>query len=220
LFRIAIISDEKQKTADIEKELAGQGFSCFAVTSEKEIAAAGSPKPDLVLINTDGPGSYARFRELSQTIKQEKKLPVIVALGREGMETFGLDSVDDFVIRPIDPSELALRASRLIRQREIPASQKITSGSLIIDLSRCEVWVGTDQVMLAFKEYQLLKFLAASPGRVFSRETLLDRVWGSDYYGGDRTVDVHIRKLRSKLEERGEQFIETVRNIGYRFLDK
>jgi two-component system alkaline phosphatase synthesis response regulator PhoP len=72
-------------------------------------------------------------------------------------------------------------------------------------------------VEFTFREYELLRFLAANEGRVFTRDTLLDRVWGYDYYGGDRTVDVHIRRLRSKIEDAGHTFIETVRNIGYRF---
>lgn len=219
MFRIAIFTDEKQATAEIERGLAERGFVCRVARSAGEITAPGSPPPDLVLLNTNGPASYARFRELSQAIRREKQLPVMVALGKEGVESFGLDhAVDDFVTRPLNLPELALRASRLIRQREVPDSGRpITCGNLTIDPSRCEVWLGPGRVMLTFKEYQLLKFLAANPGRVFSRETLLDKVWGNDYYGGDRTVDVHIRRLRSKLEERGEQFIETVRNIGYRF---
>lgn len=145
----------------------------------------------------------------------------MVALSKEGLGSFGLDhAVGDFVTRPLDPAELALRATRLIRQKETDSDRPITSGDLVIDPSRCEVWLGPSRVILTFKEYQLLKFLATNPGRVFSREALLDRVWGSDYYGGDRTVDVHVRRLRGKLEEPGKQFIETVRNIGYRFLDK
>jgi DNA-binding response OmpR family regulator len=77
--------------------------------------------------------------------------------------------------------------------------------------------VGGNPVMLTFREYELLKFLASNRGRVFTREALLNRVWGYDYYGGDRTVDVHIRRLRSKIEDASHTFIETVRNIGYKF---
>ncbi len=222
MFRIIILSDEKQATTEIEKALAGRGFICLTATNESQIAPPGSRPPDLVLLNTNGPTSYARFRELSAAIKREKKLPVMVALGKEGLESFGLEhAVDDFVTRPFDPAELALRASRLIRQREThDGGRPITSGELVIDPSRCEVRLGADRVTLTFKEYQLLKFLATHPGRVFGREALLDRVWGSDYYGGDRTVDVHVRRLRLKLEEKGGQFIETVRNIGYRFRDR
>ena len=93
----------------------------------------------------------------------------------------------------------------------------IKCGGLIIDLARCEVTVSGVTVELTFKEYELLKFLASNKGRVFTREALLNKVWGYDYYGGDRTVDVHIRRLRSKIEVSDYSFIETVRNIGYRF---
>ena len=89
----------------------------------------------------------------------------------------------------------------------------------MIDLARCEVSVNDEPVLLTFKEYELLKFLASNKDRVFTRESLLNKVWGYDYYGGDRTVDVHIRRLRSKIEDSTHTFIETVRNVGYKFRD-
>ena len=93
-------------------------------------------------------------------------------------------------------------------------------GDLKIDQARCEVSVGEKLVSLTFKEYELLKFLVTNRGRVFTRESLLDKVWGFDYFGGDRTVDVHVRRLRSKIEDAEHSFIETVRGIGYRFKDE
>lgn len=221
MFWIMILTDEKQTTDEIERGLTERGFRCLVAESEMGIAALGDQLPDLVLLNPNGPASYARFRELSRNIKREKELPVMIALGKEGLESFGFDpEIDDFVTRPLNLTELTLRATRLIRQRETPdTGQLITCGDLVIDSSRCEVRVGDSRVMLTFKEYQLLKFLAANRGRVFSREALLDNVWGHDYYGGDRTVDVHVRRLRSKIGDQSERFIETVRNIGYRFRD-
>ena len=97
------------------------------------------------------------------------------------------------------------------------SDELIRRDDLVIDLARIEVSVAGRPIVLAFREYELLKFLASNPGRVFTRDVLLDRVWGYDYFGGDRTVDVHIRRLRSKIEDSGHVFIETVRNIGYRF---
>ena len=96
-------------------------------------------------------------------------------------------------------------------------AELVTHGELVIDTARCEVTMAGRPVVLTFREYELINFLADNAGRVFSRDALLDRVWGSDYLGGDRTVDVHIRRLRSKLEGSGQTFIETVRNLGYRF---
>ncbi|MBI2857252.1 MAG: winged helix-turn-helix transcriptional regulator, partial [Chloroflexi bacterium] len=93
----------------------------------------------------------------------------------------------------------------------------ITRGDLTIDSADYEVRLGGRRVDLTYREYQLLKYLASSPGRVLTRESLLANVWGADYYGGDRTLDVHIRRLRSKLEDASHVFIETVRNVGYKF---
>ena len=93
----------------------------------------------------------------------------------------------------------------------------IRCGDLVIDLAKCEVSIGDKIVILTFKEYQLLQFLSSNQGKVFTREALLNKVWGYEYYGGDRTVDVHIRRLRSKIEDSSHTFIETVRNIGYKF---
>ncbi len=94
----------------------------------------------------------------------------------------------------------------------------IRHGSLSIDLERYKVTIDGDVVDLTFKEYELLRFLASNPGKPYTREALLNQVWGYDYYGGSRTVDVHVRRIRSKIE-RHEQFIDTVRNVGYRFVE-
>ncbi|MBI3087283.1 MAG: winged helix-turn-helix transcriptional regulator [Candidatus Omnitrophica bacterium] len=91
-------------------------------------------------------------------------------------------------------------------------------GALAMDFERYEVHVRGEPVDLTYKEFELLKFLATHPGRVFSREALLDKVWGYDYYGGTRTVDVHVRRLRAKLETGRRVYIQTVRNVGYKFL--
>jgi two-component system alkaline phosphatase synthesis response regulator PhoP len=127
--------------------------------------------------------------------------------------------VDDFVVAPVDEQELRQRLSRIVWDRTgVGEGSVIQHGSLIIDLERYKVTVGDDVVDLTYKEYELLRFLASNPGKPFTREALLNQVWGYDYYGGSRTVDVHVRRIRSKIERR-ELFIETVRNVGYRFVD-
>jgi DNA-binding response OmpR family regulator len=127
-------------------------------------------------------------------------------------------NVDDFIISPCDERELLLRIKRLLRYSTTDRTELIECDGLVIDLAKCEVTVDDRTVELTFREYELLKFLASNRGRVFTRDKLLDKVWGYDYYGGDRTVDVHIRRLRSKIEDSKHTFIETVRNIGYRFI--
>ena len=124
--------------------------------------------------------------------------------------------VDDFVMEPWNTVELIARVRRILNRRpDGNSSELIRCGEVMIDPAKCEVAFRGRLVELTFREYELLKFLVGNKGKVFSRDALLDKVWGYDFYGGDRTVDLHIRRLRSKLDE--SDCIETVRNIGYRF---
>ena len=129
-----------------------------------------------------------------------------------------LHLLDDFSLLPVQKVELAARVKRLVGNsgEEIDHSI-IRLNDLYVDLAKYDVFVGSRKVTLTYKEFQLLVALAASPGHVFSREDLLSRVWGYDYLGGTRTVDVHIRRLRSKIEDASHVFVETVWNVGYRF---
>ena len=112
-----------------------------------------------------------------------------------------------------------IRINRVLRKTvKNESSEQIKCDGLTIDLATCEVTVNGKIVELTFKEYEMLKLLASNKGRVYTREALLDKIWGYDYYGGDRTVDVHVRRLRSKIEDASHTYIETVRNIGYRFI--
>jgi DNA-binding response OmpR family regulator len=127
--------------------------------------------------------------------------------------------VGDVIVPPLDPEELRLRAERLLDAGgEAAESGLLHRGALVIDQDRYTVRLGEDVLDLTYKEYELLRFLALNPGKAFTREMLLNQVWGYDYYGGSRTVDVHIRRIRAKIE-RHEPYIETVRNVGYRFVE-
>jgi DNA-binding response OmpR family regulator len=153
-------------------------------------------------------------------IKKAIPLPVMALVSQETLDSVdGHLDLDDFIIKPCDIRELVLRVKQLLRRADtVDSSELVRCGDLVIDLPRCEVSVADRTVILTFREYELLRFLASNRGRVFTREALLNKVWGYDYYGGDRTVDVHIRRLRSKIEDANHTFIETVRNIGYRFV--
>ncbi len=127
----------------------------------------------------------------------------------------------DFLLLPARVGEVSARIRQATRQGPSQPNEKVLEvGGLRIDMERYEVFNRGRRIVLTFKEYQLLCLLAASPGRVFSRETLLSQIWEYDYYGGTRTVDVHIRRLRSKVEDPGQNYIETVWNVGYRFRDQ
>ena len=220
MLRSLIIAQENKAGAELYKSLVENGLACSVTPyNNGVIETVANQRPDIVLLEMDEQLPDTETRELIQSLKKERCLPVIALIPGEMLD--GIDSqldVDDFVTSPYDSKELVLRINRLIRRtRNIEGRELIECDGLVIDLAKCEVNVEDKSVELTFKEYELLKFLASRRGRVYTREALLNRIWGYDYYGGDRTVDVHIRRLRSKIEDSKHTFIETVRNIGYRF---
>ena len=127
------------------------------------------------------------------------------------------DHFDDFCLTPFHPAELEARLEHMIeRHADDGSSSIITFGPLSLNVETYQAMVDGRALDLTYMEYELLRFLTAQPGKVFSREILLSEVWGYDYYGGARTVDVHIRRLRSKLGEEHANLISTVRSVGYR----
>lgn len=218
MFRILVIARDRHAADRLRQGLTRDGYACPVATREDEVLQhVADTTPDLILLEDD---SGPRMWEISRQLRQDRSIPVVAMIDASALDSINgeLDTVDDFVIRPCQPAELELRLKRLLRRdQHADETERIRCGDLTIDLAKCEVSVGGRALMLTFKEYQLLKFLAANPGRVFTREMLLNKVWGYDYFGGDRTVDVHIKRLRSKIEDATHTFIETVRNIGYRF---
>jgi len=219
LLKALIVTDEKGRVARLGSELAHTGLLCSIDSySEKVIEKVNDQAPDVVLVAIDGAATSSEAVRIAQSIKKDSHLPVIALLSREALNR--LDSgmvVDDFVVEPWDATEVVARTKRLLTKTEEPSPEIIECGDLTIDLAKYEVRVNDSPIELTFKEYELLRFLALNKGRVFTREALLNEVWGYDYYGGDRTVDVHITRLRGKIEDSGHTFIETVRNIGYKF---
>jgi len=173
--------------------------------------------PDIVLLDI---GCYTGSEaEEALGSCREMHLPVMALVIARELDTYNISrGADDFALKPLNSTELRLRVQQLLRRlRGRQGSETIHSDDLVIDQSRYEVTVSGHKVLLTFKEYELLRLLASNPGRVFSREELLSRVWGYEYFGGTRTVDVHVRRLRSKVEDANHVFIETVWNVGYRF---
>ena len=219
MFSLLIIAGKNEAVKKLRSGLTQRGFACsLASDREEPVRQVTEQAHDLVLVEMDGHSPDSR-RELAQRLKEKRHLPVIALVSKESLDSLDGDlSVDDFVIMPCEVTELVLRVKRLLNKtNNRDDGAIIRCGDLVIDQNKCEVSIEGRLVVLTFREYELLKFLASNRGRVFTRDALLDKVWGYDYYGGDRTVDVHIRRLRSKLEDSTHTFIETVRNIGYRF---
>ncbi|MCL0029308.1 response regulator transcription factor, partial [Dehalococcoidia bacterium] len=179
------------------------------------------PTPSTMLMLANA--TYLTNAELKRCAREcaaaELRLIVLVERERIAAIDTGLE-ISDFIATPPDPDELIARARRALREPRRPGPEEegiIRVGDLVIDTSSYEVTVKGSRIGLRFKEYELLRLMAENQGRVFSREILLNQVWGYEYFGGTRTVDVHVRRLRSKIEDADHHFIETIWNVGYRF---
>lgn len=218
--RVLVITDRSQQIAKLTLELAQSGFTCIAAPySERTIEQITEQPLTTVLVDMDNTMAQPELWELPQRIRQKINIPIITLISREIISKFNSNlDIDDFLVKPWEPTELTVRIKRVLRRKNsMGGGDLIKHSDLVIDLTKYQVSLSGRLITLTFREFQLLKFLASNPGSVFSRETLLNKVWGWDYYGGDRTVDVHVRRLRSKIEDKNHSFIETIRSIGYRF---
>ncbi|HET7386469.1 MAG TPA: response regulator transcription factor [Nocardioidaceae bacterium] len=180
-------------------------------------------QPDVVLV--DGCGDLARARDLCRLIRTTgSDAPVLLILTEGGLSVVAADwGAQDVVLATAGPAEVEARLRLAVARMaagdaDDPEAHLIRSGELVVDDAAYTAKIGGRTLDLTFKEFELLKYLAQHPGRVFSREQLLSEVWGYDYFGGTRTVDVHVRRLRAKLGAENETLIGTVRNVGYRFV--
>jgi DNA-binding response OmpR family regulator len=217
--RVLIIARDSETGAELRQALSGPGLSCsFTSLNNGLREAMADARPDVLLFATDG--QQPEIPELIKKLKNTENLPVIALIPGKWLDRIAPDfDADDFIIAPGDARELTARVNRVLRRTvKSESSEPIKCNGLTIDLATCEVTVNGALIELTFKEYELLKLLACNKGRVYTREALLNKIWGYDYYGGDRTVDVHIRRLRSKIEDASHTYIETIRNIGYRFV--
>jgi DNA-binding response OmpR family regulator len=184
-------------------------------------ALANSPTADAVLV--DARRDLARARELCRLLRgMGVEIPLLAVLTEGGLAAVTADwGADDVILSTAGPAEVEARLRLTIgRQASLApaAPDEIRSGDLAIDEATYSARLRNRALDLTFKEFELLKFLAQHPGRVFTRAHLLQEVWGYDYFGGTRTVDVHVRRLRAKLGAEHEALIGTVRNVGYRFV--
>ena len=179
-------------------------------------------KPELILLDIMLPGEdgitvLKRLRAASATAN----IPVIMATakGSEFDKVIGLDTgADDYLVKPFGMMEMVARIKAVMRRTAPKTDQVLTCGDIVLDEVRHIVTVDGKQVVLTLKEYELLKLLMENAGQVFTRDILLSRIWGQDYLGETRTVDVHIGTLRTKLAKGGEK-IENVRGVGYKMVE-
>ncbi len=210
--KVLIIGEEN--VLPFRRGLEEDGYEVI-LTAPGDAGAGVEHSPDVIVLEL---AERAEVKLILEGRGKADRPPVIALIDPDRLSSFdpGL-GVDDFLVTTASPQELSLRVRRALQRcTGVDTMNAVCSGELEIDLASYTVHLGGRPVELTYKEYELLRFLATNAGRVFTREELLSEVWGYDFYGGARTVDVHIRRLRSKIEER-HTFIETVRNVGYRF---
>ncbi len=225
--QILIIDDEPMIVESVSYNLKQEGYDVIsAYNGEVGLQLAQTKDVDLILLDLMLPG--VNGLELCRQIRQQSSVPIIMLTAKEGEidRVLGLElGADDYVTKPFSMRELMARIKSVLKRTSpngpgmAEQAKVIVSGDLQIDLLGHEVTNKGEAVSLSSKEYELLRILASHPGQVLSREQLLNLVWGNDFYGDNRTVDVHIRWLREKIEkDPGEpQYILTVRGVGYKF---
>ena len=221
--KILIVEDDQPIREMIAFHLSRAGFEVLEAPdsrSARELLA--NERPDLALVDWMLPDVSGL--ELTRMLKRDKEFEdlaiiMLTARAEERDKLSGLDGgADDYITKPFSPRELVSRIQAVLRRTSFADEELISAGVLDLDAAGHRVMSAGDEVKLGPTEYRLLHFLMTHPDRVYSRTQLLDRVWGANVYVEERTVDVHVRRLRKALSERGaDKYIQTVRGAGYRF---
>lgn len=218
MYNVYLLANEKDGACPLVDAIHRAGLICSmapGLSLGEEFEA--SPQPEAVILDLASVGQ-AQGRDLIDQCRK-LKLPLVAVVGKESLAGFDPAlNPDELLVYPAHDGELLARVKQAIYRVNGPSGSSVLKvGDISIDRERYDVTVGGRRVALTYKEFQLLVLLASNPGRVYSREALLSQVWGYDYFGGTRTVDVHVRRLRSKIESPGRSFIETIYLVGYRF---
>ena len=220
--KVLVVDDEDHIVELARLYLSREGFTCEGVTDGADaVGRFGQVKPDLVVLdimlpNVDG-------LTICREIRKQSQVPIIMLTARDEItdKVVGLElGADDYLTKPFHPQELVARTKALLRRAKLEPDQPklVRAGQVEVDLERHEVRHGDGRIQLRPKEFDLLVLLARHPGRVFQRSELLDLVWGYDFPGYTRTVDVHVQQLRDKLGKGGvgDPAITTVWGVGYK----
>lgn len=222
-MKILLVDDEPTLIETVESKLRREGYTVFtAGTAEDGMRVFKQVKPDILILDVNLP--HRSGFELAKAIRKDSKVPIIFLTARsdESDRVFGLDlGGDDYVVKPFNLRELAARVKAVLRRTGTETSDEpFESGNLSIDPKAHIVMRDNEVLTLSPKEFALLNFLARNSGQVFTRDVLLDRVWGPESFVSARTIDVHIRWLRERIEvdPASPTRILTIRGVGYKFV--
>ncbi|GAA2112805.1 two-component system response regulator GlnR [Microlunatus panaciterrae] len=217
---LLLLTNDMHASAEILPALELLPFYQVRVAQAEPTALLDAPPCDALLLDArrDLVGARSLCRLMETT---GKEAPLLVVVGEGGLAALSSDwGFDDLLLTTAGPAEIdvRLRLAMAPTATDTASDALIRTGNIVIDEAGYSARLNGEQLDLTYTEFELLKYLAQHPGRVFSRQQLLSDVWGYDYYGGTRTVDVHVRRLRAKLGPEYESLIGTVRNVGYRFV--
>lgn len=220
--KILLVDDEADILEFLSYNLKKEGYRVFTANNGKEaVTVAKKENPDIIILDVmmpdmDGIETCREIRDLPGL--KDVMIAFLTARNEDYSQIAGFEvGADDYINKPIKPRVLSSRIKALLRRsgsNEAATADKVEMGGIKIDRERYLIVQDGNEINLPKKEFELLALLASKPGKVFTRESILDKVWGGEVVVGDRTIDVHIRKLREKL---GEDFIRTVKGIGYKF---
>ena len=224
MTKILVVEDEASFSEALSYVLTKEGFEVVvADTGDGAIAAFDKGGADLVLLDLMLPGLSGT--EVCKQLRSRSAVPIIMLTAKdtEVDKVVGLElGADDYVTKPYSKAELIARIRAVLRrQGDNTESDQgvITAGPVRIDVERHQVNINDELISLPLKEFELLEFLVRNSGRVLTRAQLIDRVWGSDYFGDTKTLDVHVKRLRAKIESdpANPVYIQTIRGLGYKF---
>ena len=227
--RILLVDDDPSLGEMLGIVLRQEGFEpVFVRSGDQAIAAFHQAKPDLVLLDLMLPGKDGL--EICRELRLESGVPIVMLTAKTDTVdvVLGLESgADDYITKPFSMREFRSRVKAVLRRSDLLREEQrdeepLTAGDLSIDFAKRTVEIRGEPVRLTYVEFEILSILARNPGRVFSRTMILDRLWGDSSYRDPRTIDVHIRHLREKIERdpKDPEFLFTVRGVGYHFRDR
>ncbi|MFC4408808.1 response regulator [Chungangia koreensis] len=219
MFMILVVDDDPHILKLVGIHLQKEGYQTIKASSADEaLAILEQTKPDMAILDVMMPGMNGY--DLTSKIREQSDLPVLLLTAKgtlDDKEKGFLAGSDDYVVKPFEPKELLFRVAAILRRVEKPNQAIIEAGPLTINRNSYEIVVDSRILLLPLKEFELLSLLAAKPGQVFTRQFLLENVWGYDYEGDEQTLNVHIKRIREKLSSIANQVvITTVRGIGYK----
>ena len=225
MTKILIVEDEESVLDPLELLLTKEVFSIQTARDGKEaLEKFAKTNPDLILLDLMLPEISGT--EVCRQIRLKSQVPIIMLTAKdtEVDKVVGLElGADDYVVKPYSKAELVARIKAVLRRKGSDSTNEqsgsITAGPVVIDVERHQVSINDQLISLPLKEFELLEFLVRNSGRVLTRTQLIDRVWGSDYFGDTKTLDVHVKRLRAKIEKdpANPVYIQTIRGLGYKF---